>query len=212
MTTLKLYYAGWLALPAAFRQKLGLNTDTVLEAELVGGTIVLRPVVGAKSSAEPAPEPETSEPPAAAAAPPPAALTTTPAKRKPGRPRKADAAQHEPELMLDTPEEPAPAEQPQPASVPERPCGRPRKVESQPKPEPAPLTEVGVASELRRKVVLPTALHEHGAVRGRRPERAMQGAGYGYERDERRPFRQVEVRKLGPGRRHNRARRLQSQP
>ena len=116
MTTLKLYYAGWLALPAAFRQKLGLNTNAVLAAELVGGTIVLRPVAGAKSSAEPAPEPETSEPPAAAVARPPAPPTSTPAKRKAGRPRKVHAGAREPELMLDVPEEPAPREQPRPGS------------------------------------------------------------------------------------------------
>ena len=51
MTKLKLYYAGWLALPAALRQKLDLGTDAVLEAELVDGTIVLRPVVKAKGLA-----------------------------------------------------------------------------------------------------------------------------------------------------------------
>jgi bifunctional DNA-binding transcriptional regulator/antitoxin component of YhaV-PrlF toxin-antitoxin module len=43
VTTLKLHYDGWPALPAAFRQKLGLSKGTALEAELVGGTIVLRP-------------------------------------------------------------------------------------------------------------------------------------------------------------------------
>jgi bifunctional DNA-binding transcriptional regulator/antitoxin component of YhaV-PrlF toxin-antitoxin module len=43
VTTLKLHYEGWLALPPAFRQKLGLSTGAALEAELVDGTIVLRP-------------------------------------------------------------------------------------------------------------------------------------------------------------------------
>ena len=106
-------------MPAALRRELDLGTDAVLEAELVGGTIVLRPAARTKRSAEPAPEQETSEPPAAAAAPPPAALTTTPAKRKPGRPRKVHAGEREPELMLKMPEEPAPSEQHQPVSVPE---------------------------------------------------------------------------------------------
>ena len=49
MTTLKLHYEGWLALPAAFRQKLGLSKDAALEAELVGGTIVLRPAARLKT-------------------------------------------------------------------------------------------------------------------------------------------------------------------
>ncbi len=44
VTTLKLHYEGWLALPPAFRQKLGLSTGMALEAELVSGTIVLRPL------------------------------------------------------------------------------------------------------------------------------------------------------------------------
>jgi hypothetical protein len=38
----------------------------------------------------------------------------------------------------------------------------------------------------------------------RRPARVTFDTGY--EREERRPFRQVEVRKLGPGRGHNRSR------
>ena len=43
MTTLKLHYDGWLALPAALRRKLGLGNGAALEIELVDGTIVLRP-------------------------------------------------------------------------------------------------------------------------------------------------------------------------
>jgi bifunctional DNA-binding transcriptional regulator/antitoxin component of YhaV-PrlF toxin-antitoxin module len=50
VTILKLHYEGWLALPATFRQKLGLSKDAVLEAELVGGTIVLRPAARLKAS------------------------------------------------------------------------------------------------------------------------------------------------------------------
>jgi bifunctional DNA-binding transcriptional regulator/antitoxin component of YhaV-PrlF toxin-antitoxin module len=49
VTTLKLHYEGWLALPAAFRQKLGLSKGAALEAELVGGTIVLRPAARLKA-------------------------------------------------------------------------------------------------------------------------------------------------------------------
>ncbi len=43
MSTLKLHHEGWLALPAGFRQKLGLKSGDRLEAELAGGTITLRP-------------------------------------------------------------------------------------------------------------------------------------------------------------------------
>jgi AbrB family looped-hinge helix DNA binding protein len=43
MTTLKLHYQGWLALPTGLRHKLGLKSGDQLEAELVRGTIVLRP-------------------------------------------------------------------------------------------------------------------------------------------------------------------------
>ena len=41
MPTLKLHYDGWLALPAAFRQALGLSSGDRLEAELVDGALVL---------------------------------------------------------------------------------------------------------------------------------------------------------------------------
>ena len=43
MARLKFHYDGWLALPVAFRQALRLETGNELEAELAGGTIVLRP-------------------------------------------------------------------------------------------------------------------------------------------------------------------------
>ena len=74
MTTLKLHYDGWLALPADFRRKLGLGKGQALEAQLVGGTIVLRPAGGkaadvgeAEVEPEPAPEPAVMEPAAAEA-------------------------------------------------------------------------------------------------------------------------------------------------
>jgi bifunctional DNA-binding transcriptional regulator/antitoxin component of YhaV-PrlF toxin-antitoxin module len=50
MTLVRIHYDGWLALPAAFRQALRLNTGDQLEAELVGGTIVLRPAPGMANS------------------------------------------------------------------------------------------------------------------------------------------------------------------
>jgi bifunctional DNA-binding transcriptional regulator/antitoxin component of YhaV-PrlF toxin-antitoxin module len=74
VTTLKLHYDGWLALPADFRRKLGLGKGQALEAQLVGGTIVLRPAGGKAAAAveaepapEPAPEPAVMEPAAAEA-------------------------------------------------------------------------------------------------------------------------------------------------
>src|SRR3954462_4342632 len=39
VTTLKLHYDGWFALPAALRRELGPDKGTCLGAELVGGTI-----------------------------------------------------------------------------------------------------------------------------------------------------------------------------
>ena len=53
MTTLKLHHDGWRALPAGLRRKLGLKSGDRLEAELVGGTVVLRPAAAAFRQAEP---------------------------------------------------------------------------------------------------------------------------------------------------------------
>src|SRR6187397_3005363 len=46
LATLKLHYDGWLTLPAGLRQMLDLKTGDRLQADLVDGTIVLRPVHG----------------------------------------------------------------------------------------------------------------------------------------------------------------------
>ena len=43
MPNIRLKYDGWLALPVAARQKLGLSTGDELEIEVINGTIVLRP-------------------------------------------------------------------------------------------------------------------------------------------------------------------------
>jgi antitoxin component of MazEF toxin-antitoxin module len=170
---LKLHYDGWLALPATFRRALGLATGTALEAELVDGAIVLRPVAKttAKAKAAAAAGPEQAASGDRAGEPTPAT------RRKPGRPRQAPAA-----------EQPAPA----------------LKLEAD--DEPAPLVEAAAQSELRRKQPPPAPEpHQSWApVRDPRPERrGPDGQG---ER-EKRPFRQVEVRKLGPGRGHDRASR-----
>jgi len=223
MAKLKVYYDGWLALPAALRHKLDLGTDAVLEAELVDGIIVLQPAARTKSSTQPAPEPQTSQPPADVAAAAPSTLVSAPAKRKPGRPRKVPAGEQLELVSGGMPNDvPLPAEhEPEPrpethvaeplASITalKRPRGRPRKAAMTEETDPASLaSEAG--SELRRKLVLPTAIHQQGPVRGRRATRPTSGAGH--EREERRPFARVEVRKLGTGRGHNKPRRLPSQP
>jgi bifunctional DNA-binding transcriptional regulator/antitoxin component of YhaV-PrlF toxin-antitoxin module len=96
MATLKLHYEGWLALPTGLRHKLGLKSGDQLEAELVRGTIVLRPAGRPTSPPglpdEPAAEPERAaappageakaKPAAAAAKAPPAARRTA---RKPAQ-------------------------------------------------------------------------------------------------------------------------------
>jgi antitoxin component of MazEF toxin-antitoxin module len=185
MTTLKLYYGGWLALPAALRQTLGVDTGDGLEAELVDGTIRLRPAAGIKGAAEN--EPEATEPAAEAPAPAPAPPAVTSARRPSGRPRKV-----------------AVPKPPEPAAPPERPLARLRKAKPDPAPEPASLPEEEARSELRRKVALPMLKEERVAVPGR--VRAWVLPSTGHEREERRPFPHVEVRKLGPGRRHHRSR------
>ena len=51
MPTLKLHYEGWVSLPAALRQQLGLNSGDRLEVDLVDGTIMLRPTASGTSGA-----------------------------------------------------------------------------------------------------------------------------------------------------------------
>jgi bifunctional DNA-binding transcriptional regulator/antitoxin component of YhaV-PrlF toxin-antitoxin module len=111
VTTLKLHYDGWLALPADFRRKLGLGKGQALEAQLVGGTIVLRPagmkaVEAVEVEVEPEPAPAVMEPAAAEAPAKPrarrkqattattATATLPPALKSRGRKaRAADGAQ-----------------------------------------------------------------------------------------------------------------------
>ena len=185
MPTLKLHYEGWVSLPAALRQQLGLNSGDRLEVDLVDGAIVLRPAATTNgrcpvrtrgSDDSPAPDaPET--------------LTLTdavPARRKPGRPRKHEAAA---EVV---------------APTPKRPRGRPRTGRA-PEAEPAPVRAASSEPwKLRRKQDLqPQAANvDHAPLPSSHPYRARSEVAPPAE--ERRPFRNVEVRKLGPGRRHNR--------
>jgi AbrB family looped-hinge helix DNA binding protein len=198
VATLKLHYDGWLALPAGLRRTLALQSGDRLVVELVDGAIVLRPENGQRAPAVPA---QAVEPPVVAAAPAPSLEPALPQKRPPGRPRKVQAVERPSEFMLET----ATAALP----VPKRKPGRPRKVrveEAQPVAEPGPLSSAGAGGlwKLRPKAELPTASPEP-VPPPRRPEPSRYGGSQEFE--ERRPFRNVEVRKLGPGRRHNRAQR-----
>jgi antitoxin component of MazEF toxin-antitoxin module len=79
MPRLKLHFDGWLSLPAHFRQQLGLDAGDALEAELVEGTIVLRPGKGSAKAVQ-----EGMAPEAAAAMPAPSVLAAQ--VREPGQP------------------------------------------------------------------------------------------------------------------------------
>ena len=186
MPTLKLHYEGWVSLPAALRQQLGLNSGDRLEVDLVDGTIVLRPAATTK---RPAPREDQAAAINSPAPDAPETLTLTdavPARRKPGRPRKHEAAA---EVV---------------APTPKRPRGRPRAVRA-PEAEPAPVRAASSEPwKLRRKQDLqPQAANvDHAPLPSPHPYRARSEVAPPAE--ERRPFRNVEVRKLGPGRRHNR--------
>ena len=124
------------------------------------------------------------------------ATVTEPIKRPRGRPRKVQADPGQAELLPGFEVQLAP---------PRRKPGRPRKVHAEevgrmPEPEPLSLAaEVGVW-KLRPKAELQAAKPDPAPLP--LPPRRRE-TGSGYEREERRPFRNVEVRKLGPGRRHN---------
>jgi AbrB family looped-hinge helix DNA binding protein len=197
MATLKVHGEGWIAVPSGLRQQLGLSSGDRLEAHLVDGAIVLRRVTKTRGPRQPDQAIEA----AAAEVPTTAATTAMPAKRKRGRPRK---------VVVDPTDGPV-----VPAPETKRPRGRPREttaaVAPAPEPEPAPVP--AVASEpwkLRKKADLqPAAAPDPDQPPPRaRPQPALARSDSGYQREERRPFRHVEVRKLGPGRGHNRPGRL----
>src|SRR3954453_12254595 len=78
MATLRIHYEGWVALPEASRRKLGLERGDEIEAELVDGTIVLRPSKGSTKAME-----ERVGQEATAAMPVPSVLATE--TQKPGQ-------------------------------------------------------------------------------------------------------------------------------
>ena len=88
MSTLKLHYEGWLALPAGLRQKLGLKSGDRLEAELAGGTIMLRPA-GRPGEGEGQPGRTATAPRAGRAEPSPATARSPAAKAAPPATRRA---------------------------------------------------------------------------------------------------------------------------
>ena len=192
MTTLKLHYDGWLALPAALRLELGLDKGAELELELVDGTIVLRPSGEGQGSAAGRGREATEPPVDLASAAPLSPRAGTPATREGDRARKDP--------------DPSPPDQ---ALRPKRPRGRPRKVKAEPGPAPAPVPVPAPLWELRRKADRPPVAAADGGptpAPDHRPVRLTRGAAHGHEPEERRPFRNVEVRKLGPGRGHNKPR------
>jgi bifunctional DNA-binding transcriptional regulator/antitoxin component of YhaV-PrlF toxin-antitoxin module len=187
MPTLKLHYEGWIALPASLRTSLALRSGDRLEADLVDGAIVLRLLARTRPSGQAASPAASAE----LSGPSMPVENAAPTKPGPGRPRKralsGDAA--------------APV-------GPKRGPGRPRKV---PLPEPAfsanPLAALGPAKLLKKAELAVKPPPENALAspplpaRRIRPDSSVQPV-------ERRPFRNVEVRPLGPGRGHNRQRRF----
>ena len=196
LATLKLHYDGWLTLPAGLRQMLDLKTGDRLQADLVDGTIVLRPVHGKRTPAEPE---QAIEPPAVTSAPAPSLETALPQKRPRGRPRKVPASEHPSHLMLGIAGDSLPS--------PKRKPGRPRKVPLE-AAEPGPSSMVGEGTlwKLRPKAELTAKAPDPAPPPPRRPEPSRIGGSR--EREERRPFTNVEIRKLGAGRGHNRLQRV----
>lgn len=177
---------------------LDLKTGDRLQAELVGGAIVLRPTPAKGALA--APEPVAEMPGGVIAAA--AATTAAPVKRPRGRPRKVQADPSHAGLLPGLE---------MPLAAPRRKPGRPRKARPEeaalePAPEAPMPGEEPVVWKLLPKAALPEAspnpVPEAPPPRRREPT----WTGGGAEREERRPFRNVEVRKLGPGRQHNRSR------
>ena len=143
------------------------------------------------------------EPPAVTAAPAPSLETAVPQKRPRGRPRKVQTTERPSELMLAIAGDSLPS--------PKRKPGRPRKVrleeaELVAEPKPSSMVGDGALWKLRPKAELTEKAPDPAPPPPRRPESSRLGGSH--EREERRPFRNVEVRKLGTGRRHPRLQRV----
>ena len=171
--------------PASLRTSLALRSGDRLEADLVDGAIVLRTLARARPS-------DQAASPAASAK----------LRASYGRERRTYQA------WARTAAQACPVRRCGNSFIPKRGPGRPRKV-SPPKPAfPAnPLAALGPA-KLLKKAELEVKPPPENAVasppmpaRRIRPDSSVQPV-------ERRPFRNVEVRPLGPGRGHNRQRRF----
>ena len=191
---LKVHYDGWIALPPALRQHLKLNSGDRLDAQLVDGAIVLRPASAKRAPAEPE---QAIESPAVTSAPAPSLETAMPQKRPRGRPRKVQTTERFSELML--------AIAGDPLTPPKRKPGRPRKVRLE-EAEPSSMVGESTLWKLRPKAELAAKSPDPAPSPPRRPESSRLAGSH--EREERRPFRNVEIRKLGSGRRHNRLQRM----
>jgi bifunctional DNA-binding transcriptional regulator/antitoxin component of YhaV-PrlF toxin-antitoxin module len=185
MPTLKVHYDGWIALPVALRQTLGLNSGDRVEADVIDGALVLRPAGGARGKRNRV----ASTAPAAPSEPSPDTLLLVGQDERPAEPARA-ARQ---------------AAEGKPAAAPKR-RGRPPKAKVAAPPRPADQAPVGIGAaklimkaEIERSATLQDA--PPAPVARFRPERIVQTV-------ERRPFRNVEIRPLGPGRGHNAPRRL----
>ena len=186
-------------MPLALRQQLGLHSGARLDVHLVDGTIMLRPTQGTRA---PTDREAAVEPPAVTSAPTPSLETALPQKRPRGRPRKVPTLERPAEPMLADGEDYLPHLS---ASL----DGRGRSASKRSSPSP----RRGLGQGRRRQLwkLRPKAeLYGEKALRLYRPYPDVpehSRKGWDHEREERRPFRNVEVRKLGARRRHNRAQR-----
>jgi antitoxin component of MazEF toxin-antitoxin module len=188
MPTVKIHYDGWICLPVSLCRALGLSNGDRLAAELADGALELRPVHRRTGQDQPTETSATATGRPKETAP---AGDATPVRRKPGRPRKKAVAELTP-------------------SAPAKRLGRPRKAMVTLEPEAVADPIIGHQPWiLRKKADLPPAAPavDKPALPARRPEWRNDD---GYAFVERRPFRQVEVRKLGPGRGHNRSQSLRA--
>ena len=192
MMTLKVHYEGWVSLPSALRQKLRLSSGDRLEADLVDGAIALRPAARGRRPPRRGEEGAglAVDMPPMPAVMPVAAADANPARRKPGRPRKIAGAD---ELA--------------PAAAPRKARGRPRKTTTVREPETATLPVVSIGPpKLLKRADLPPKATPAGPTAPPADLIGRARRDSGFQPVERRPFRNVEVRKLGPGRGHNRPR------
>jgi antitoxin component of MazEF toxin-antitoxin module len=182
MPTVKIHYDGWICLPASLCRALGLSNGARLAAELIDGALALRPVARRTGQDQ---HIETTASPAIVCSKEIALPgDAMPARRKLGRPRKNAVAELAP-------------------SAPREGRGRQKAMVT---PEPEAVADPIVGHQpwiLRKKADLPPTASavDKPALPERRPEWRSDD---GFPFIERRPFRQVEVRKLGPGRGHNR--------